>query len=43
MWTLVGLGVTVAIACAGAYFTHRSGHAKDIEELKKDLELFRDA
>jgi hypothetical protein len=40
LWMLVILGGIVLILCLLAYFTQRYHHEKEIDSLKKDLEIY---
>jgi hypothetical protein len=39
LWMLTILGGLMLVLCLIAYFTQRSHHTKEIEELKKDLQM----
>lgn len=42
LWALTATGAVVLILCLVAYISQRSEHGKEVDELKKDLEMHRD-
>jgi hypothetical protein len=41
LWAATVAGIALAAVCLVAYFTQRRDHAKEIAELKKDLEMHK--
>ena len=41
LWSATVAGALVTVVCFLGYFTQRRDHGKEIDELKKDLEMYK--
>jgi hypothetical protein len=42
LWALTATGTITLILCLGAYLTQRRGYKAEVDELRKDLQIYKD-